>query len=94
MTKPDWITLSKSSGVGNDTIEVSAPEYIEVEDRQGELTVKTASGTTGISGLGTNFVYPFDFVPSTSPGESSSNVLITDVQLQSDAIYEFTLVNQ
>lgn len=261
MTKPDWITLSKSQGVGNDTIEVSAPEYIAVGDRQGELTVKTASGTTkkvqiiqkapveaglstywysvngatyircdvpefgkparevtytgtynkaplsviirpdewinytsgyyrvekavpsiqlegtfgmpemdgfvqdgivyrpislkapvdiifqnitydvssgwsgtvqlklrfvddnkfvtlgndsdiavfectasvagetftgttGINGLGTDFVYPFDFVPSTSPEESSSDVLITDVQLQSDAIYEFTLVNQ
>lgn len=43
MAKPDWITLSKSSGTGNDTVTVTAAKNTTGAARSGSITV-TAGG--------------------------------------------------
>lgn len=45
MAKPDWITLSKSSGTGNDTVTVTAAKNTTGAARSGSITV-TAGGVT------------------------------------------------
>ena len=46
MAKPDWITLSKNSGTGNDTVIVTAAKNTTGAARSGIVTVKTISGLT------------------------------------------------
>lgn len=46
MAKPDWITLSKSSGSGNDTISVEAQPNAQRYCREGIVTVSSANGST------------------------------------------------
>jgi len=43
MAKPDWITLSKSSGSGNDTVTVTAAKNTSTTARSGSITVKSGS---------------------------------------------------
>lgn len=45
MAKPDWITLSKNSGTGNDTVTVTAAKNTTGAARSGSITV-TAGGVT------------------------------------------------
>lgn len=47
MAKPDWITLSKNSGSGNDTISVEAQPNASEFCREGVITVNSRNG--GIS---------------------------------------------
>lgn len=47
MAKPDWITLSKNSGSGNDTISVEAQSNTQRYCREGTITAK--SGNESIS---------------------------------------------
>lgn len=46
MAKPSWITLSKSSGTGGGSVEVTAAKNENVISRRGSLTVQTTSGIT------------------------------------------------
>lgn len=43
MAKPDWITLSKSSGSGNDTVTVTAAKNTSTSARSGSIQVKSGS---------------------------------------------------
>ena len=43
MAKPDWITLSKSSGSGNGTVTVTAAKNTSTTARSGSITVKSGS---------------------------------------------------
>ena len=43
MAKPDWITLSKTSGTGNDTVTVTAAKNTSTSARSGSITVKSGS---------------------------------------------------
>ena len=43
MAKPDWITLSKMSGTGNDTVTVTAAKNTGTSARSGSITVKSGS---------------------------------------------------
>lgn len=43
MAKPDWITLSKSSGSGNDTVTVTAARNVGTAPRNGAITVRSGS---------------------------------------------------
>lgn len=43
MAKPDWITLSKSSGSGNDTVTVTAAKNTSTTARSGSITVTSGS---------------------------------------------------
>lgn len=43
MAKPDWITLSKSSGSGNDTVTVTAARNVGTAPRSGAITVRSGS---------------------------------------------------
>lgn len=43
MAKPDWITLSKTSGTGNDTVTVTAAKNTGASARSGSITVKSGS---------------------------------------------------
>jgi hypothetical protein len=43
MAKPDWITLSKTSGTGNDTVIVTAAKNTGTSARSGSITVKSGS---------------------------------------------------
>lgn len=45
MAKPDWITLSKNSGSGNDTISVEAQANSTAYYRKGEVTVSSTNGS-------------------------------------------------
>ena len=45
MAKPDWITLSKSSGSGNDTISVEAQPNASEFCREGVITVNSGNGS-------------------------------------------------
>ena len=45
MAKPDWITLSKNSGSGNDTISVEAQSNIQRYCREGTITVTSGNGS-------------------------------------------------
>ena len=45
-SKPDWITLDKSSGAGGSSVKVTAAENTNTSSRNGYLTVRTASGIT------------------------------------------------
>jgi hypothetical protein len=42
--KPDWVTLSKSSGTGNETIQITAAPNTGRERRTGTIEVTTKSG--------------------------------------------------
>lgn len=44
--KPDWITLSKSSGTGNETIQITATPNTGRERRTGTIEVTTRSGVS------------------------------------------------
>ena len=46
MAKPDWITLSKNSGSGNDTISVEAQPNAQRYCREGIITVNSGNGST------------------------------------------------
>lgn len=46
MAKPSWITLDKSSGTGEGSVEVTAATNENVTIRSGSLTVQTTSGIT------------------------------------------------
>lgn len=46
MAKPDWITLSKNSGSGNDTISVEAQSNTQRYCREGTITVSSGNGST------------------------------------------------
>lgn len=46
MVKPDWITLSKNSGSGNDTISVEAQSNTQRYCREGTITVSSGNGST------------------------------------------------
>lgn len=46
MAKPDWITLSKNSGSGNDTISVEAQSNTQKYCREGTITVSSGNGST------------------------------------------------
>ena len=46
MAKPNWITLEKSSGTGESSVDVTASGNVSRSSRSGTLTVKTASGLT------------------------------------------------
>lgn len=46
MAKPNWISLSKSSGTGGGSVSVTASTNIETSSRSGTITVRTASGMT------------------------------------------------
>lgn len=46
MAKPDWITLSKNSGSGNDTISVEAQPNAQKYCREGVITVTSGNGST------------------------------------------------
>ena len=46
MAKPSWVTLSKSSGTGGGSVQVTASENTGSSTRSGTLTVKTTSGLT------------------------------------------------
>lgn len=48
MAKPTWITLSKNSGTGNDTINVTCEKTNEFVDRFGELTISSPTITKSI----------------------------------------------
>ena len=50
MTKPSWITTSKTSGSGNSTIDVTAQTYTGRTNRNGTITI------TGANGAGTKKV--------------------------------------
>lgn len=43
MAKPDWITLSKTSGSGNDTVTVTAARNVSSAPRSGAITVRSGS---------------------------------------------------
>lgn len=45
MTKPDWITVSKSSGSGNDTISIEAQPNAQRYCREGVITVNSGNGS-------------------------------------------------
>ena len=45
MAKPDWITLSKNSGSGNDTVDVTAQVNSTAYYRKGEVTVSSTNGS-------------------------------------------------
>lgn len=45
MAKPDWITLSKNSGSGNDTISVEAQPNASEFCREGVITVNSGNGS-------------------------------------------------
>lgn len=45
-SKPDWITLDKSSGTGGSSVKVTAAGNTGTSSRNGYLTVRTASGIT------------------------------------------------
>ena len=45
MAKPDWITLSKNSGSGNDTISVEAQPNAQRYCREGVITVNSGNGS-------------------------------------------------
>ena len=44
MTKPTWISLSKNSGTGNDTVQVTAQSFTGRVKRTGTITGKTVKG--------------------------------------------------
>lgn len=46
MAKPSWVTLSKSSGSGGGSVNVTASRNTGSSARSGTLTIKTASGLT------------------------------------------------
>lgn len=46
MAKPDWITLSKNSGSGNDTVSIEAQPNAQRYCREGIVTVSSANGST------------------------------------------------
>lgn len=46
MAKPSWVTLSKSSGTGGGSVQVTASQNTGSSQRSGILTIKTASGLT------------------------------------------------
>ena len=46
MAKPSWVTLSKSSGTGGGSVQVTASQNTGSSTRSGTLTIKTASGLT------------------------------------------------
>lgn len=46
MAKPDWITLSKNSGSGNDTISVEVQSNTQRYCREGAITVNSGNGST------------------------------------------------
>ena len=46
MAKPSWITLSKSSGTGGGSVNVTAAENTGNAPRSGVLTIRTSSGLT------------------------------------------------
>lgn len=46
MAKPSWVTLDKSSGTGEGSVNVTALQNSGSSTRSGSLTVKTASGLT------------------------------------------------
>lgn len=45
MAKPDWITLSKNSGSGNDTVSIEAQPNAQRYCREGIVTVSSANGS-------------------------------------------------
>lgn len=45
MAKPDWITLSKNSGSGNDTVSIEAQPNAQRYCREGVITVKSGNGS-------------------------------------------------
>lgn len=45
MAKPDWITLSKNSGSGNDTVSVEAQSNTQRYCRDGIITVNSGNGS-------------------------------------------------
>lgn len=49
MAKPDWITLSKTSGSGNDTVTVTASKNTSASARSGSIQVKSGSITRTVS---------------------------------------------
>ncbi len=49
MAKPDWITLSKTSGSGNDTVTVTASKNTSSSARSGSIQVKSGSITRTVS---------------------------------------------
>ena len=46
MVKPSWITLSKSSGTGGGSVQVTASWNLGSSTRSGTLNIKTTSGLT------------------------------------------------
>ena len=49
MAKPDWITLSKTSGSGNDTVTVTASRNTSTSARSGSIQVRSGSITRTVS---------------------------------------------
>lgn len=49
MAKPSWITLSKSSGTGNDSVNVTAAAYTGREKRSGMITANATGGGSDTS---------------------------------------------
>lgn len=45
MAKPDWITLSKNSGSGNDTVSIEAQPNAQRYCREGTITVNSGNGS-------------------------------------------------
>lgn len=51
MAKPTWITVSKSSGTGNDKIDVTAKAYTGRNKRSGTITANATAGGTDSSAV-------------------------------------------
>lgn len=45
MAKPSWITLDKSSGINNDTVQITASQHTGRNNRTGSLICRTSDGT-------------------------------------------------
>lgn len=71
MAKPDWITLSKTSGSGNDTVTVTASRNTSTSARSGSIQVRSGSitRTVSISQEGAKSL-PLEWVTNPIPSKS------------------------
>lgn len=77
MAKPTWINLSKISGTGNQTIDVTAPEYKGRSSRSGTITATTSGGKSATCLVTQTGSSEFITVPVKSYNVASTGGVVT-----------------
>lgn len=93
MAKPDWITLSQSSGSGNGTVTVTAAKNVSTTPRSGAITVKSGSiskvvTVTQEGAATTKGKIAFRYTGAEIPQKYVDNILyVTDIKTGSSDSY-------